>query len=179
MPFFLSSLSPPFIGCRLLQCLQAMALQDTFPHARTFSSECLSSFASTAGALLAIVLLVRNSAFRHRALWGLQPLRPGARRRRPVTREDERLRDRTIRKDSLLSAKEGRRAGAVKQVTNVLLEVDGRSAALATRLGGGYSNGNRTVELYWRSFRIINVEALQVWRGHRLAGSVFVLLLAF
>ena len=52
----------------------------------------------------------------------------------------------------------------MKQVTDVLLEVDGGPATLTTRLGGHWAvNIHWAVDLDCCGFDIIDVEALEVW----------------
>jgi hypothetical protein len=129
----------------------------------------LSSLGATACALRAKVLLNwKTRAVRGSVLGGLESL--WLTTRRPVV-EDERLRNRAIRQNSPVVSKVEGGACAVQEMTDVLLEIDRRPATLAA----GSSHGR------WARLRIdvINVKAIQVRRGHWLAGSILVLLLAF
>lgn len=134
-----------------------MCSEDALPHAWSLRTEALGSLCTAACPLLAKVLLNRKTrVVRDSVLRGLQPLR--LTERRPVIRlEGEGLGEGSIRKNSLMTAQVERRARAVEEVTDVLLEIDRRPSTLAT-----WSCHRGRTSIHRLGIDVIDMEALEV-----------------
>lgn len=131
----------------------------------------MRSLGGAASPLLPKVLLHwQTGAFGSEGLGRLQPLQ--------FTLEDRErwLRNGSIRQDSWLAVELEARARVVQQVTNTVLEVDGRRPATLARGADGLSR-HGAVNTHRRCIRVINLVAVhRLGRGRRLAGSVLIAL---